>query len=141
MVTEKEARAAFHEGYLGVAAGELLELADVELAQLQAQYPSGSAQGILAEKEWQRRLSVRQLQEQFRLDSRLAEATNNAMKFAAIIGVVGTLTGAGLGAYSTLKASSGQTSPSATQPQAQAIPGMSTTPPTPAKAPAPAASK
>jgi hypothetical protein len=78
---------------------------DLALAEWQAGWKPSTAKYILAEKEWQRRLSIRQLQEQYRLDSKLSAATNRAMQFAAILGVLGTLAGAGLGAYATFKAS------------------------------------
>lgn len=92
---------ALHEGFLGISRGELEAMNDLQLAQYQEGWKVGSARHILAEKEWQRRTSIRLMQEQFSLDTRLANATNRAMRFAALIGVIGTLAGSALGAYAT----------------------------------------
>ncbi|WCM90637.1 hypothetical protein [Acidovorax sp. NCPPB 3576] len=123
---------AFDEGFQGISRSQLEAMNDLALAEWQSGWKPRTAKDILAEKEWQRRMFVRQLQEQFKLDSKLSEATNRAMQFAAIIGVLGTLAGAGVGAYATFKAGSAQISTSAGQPQTQS---------TPAKVPASSASK
>lgn len=52
---------------------------DKELALWQSQYPVGSPQAILAEHEWQRRLTVEQIR---------------GARFAAYIGILGTIIGA-----------------------------------------------
>lgn len=107
MTTENE---EMHEGFLGISRKELEAMNDLELAQYQEGWKPGSARNILAEKEWQRRISVRMLHEQFSLDAKLADATNKAMKFAAFIGVVGALLGSALGAYVTFATSTGSIS-------------------------------
>ncbi len=141
MTTSKDARAAFAEGFLGIDAASLSDMPDVELSQWQSGFPSDSAQYILAEREWQRRMISHQLTEQFALDSKLAEGNERAMRFAAFIGVVGTLAGAAVGAFATFKTSSGQTSLQASQPQAQAELGTSKALSKSATAPASSASK
>ena len=111
---------AFSDGFVGVSRDELENMHDTELAEWHAGWKPGTAKHILAEKEWQRRLSLRQLHEQFKLDSRLADANIQAMKFAAILGVLGALAGAGIGAYVTFKtAGNAQGSPLENRPQEQ----------------------
>ena len=96
----------FHDGFVGISRAELQAMPDSELAHWQSQCKPGDAKHTLAEREWQRRMISHQLAEQFQLDSKLAAAGERAMRFAAILGVVGTLAGAAIGAFATFKAGS-----------------------------------
>ena len=58
---------------------EFAKLSDKELAVWQSEHPINSPQYILAEQEWQRRLMVDQIK---------------GSRFAAYIGVIGTIIGA-----------------------------------------------
>lgn len=93
-------RAAFAEGFAGITLKELSEMPDVELAKWQADWKPGTDKYILAEKEWQRRIAMRELGEQFRLDERLANGNRWWSIAAAGIGVIGTLLGVWLGKQS-----------------------------------------
>lgn len=84
---------------------ELEELSDADLAHWQNGWNPEAKRHILAEKEWARRLAMRQLQEQFRLEEQVAKANRWWSVWAAVIGVVGTLTGAVLGAVLQAKLS------------------------------------
>jgi ABC-type dipeptide/oligopeptide/nickel transport system permease subunit len=61
---------------------EVVKMSDKDLAKWQAEYPADSPQFILAQYEWNRRLSVRQIR---------------AAHITAWIGVIGTLVGVVLG--------------------------------------------
>ena len=101
----------FDAGFIGTNKSEIEQMTDLALAEWQSGWKPGTAKHILPDKEWQRRLFLRQLQEQFKLDARLAQANISAMRFAAIIGVVGTLAGACLGAFATFETGISQTTP------------------------------
>ncbi|HEU4852087.1 MAG TPA: hypothetical protein VFT37_08030 [Telluria sp.] len=94
----------------GVLAAGLAEMTDDELAAWQAAWRPGVAQYILAEKEWQRRM----LAHEFGLNRRLAEYAAKWQRFAAYIGVAGTVVGAILGLVS---GSVFQSSPSPAMPK------------------------
>jgi hypothetical protein len=86
--------------YIPPATGDdLSAMTDATLAEWQAGWQVHTARGILASKEWDRRLAIRQMHEQFQLDQRLMDANVKAMRFAAVLSVLGTLAGAALGAY------------------------------------------
>lgn len=57
----------------------IAKMSDHELALWQSEYPEGSPQHILAEHEWQRRLTVEQV---------------NASRFSAFMGLLGAVVGA-----------------------------------------------
>lgn len=98
-MTQKTPEQLAAEGYVGTSTEQLAEKSDPELAIWQKGWKSESAEYILAEREWQRRLSMRQLEAQFRLEERLAKANRWWAMAVAAIGVIGTLAGAWLGAY------------------------------------------
>ncbi len=72
---------------------DLARKSDTDLALWQSQYQPGSREYLSADREWNRRLTASQV---------------SAMKFAAVVGVCGTLLGAVVGAYIQ---SQGSTSP------------------------------
>jgi hypothetical protein len=131
MAEDKSVREAFAEGFAGVSREELEQLSDVELAQFQNGWNPEATRHILASREWDRRLAMRQLQEQFRLDERLAEANRWWSIWVAIIGVLATLAGAVIGAVLQARLSP-PTAPLAPNPQsepaAQKLPPPATTP-------------
>ena len=88
---------AFAEGFVGVGRDDLAAMPDAELAQWQAGWKAGTTKHILAEKEWARRLTMRQLHEQFKLEERVARVNRWWGIGASIIGVIGTLGGVWLG--------------------------------------------
>ena len=118
-MTSDEDNSEFDDGFLGISKRELEGMSDAKLAQWQAGWKAGTEKHILAEKEWERRIGIRQLREQFNLDSQLARANERAMRFAAVIGVLGTLAGAALGMYATFKTANNQTSHQANQSHTQ----------------------
>jgi hypothetical protein len=61
---------------------ELAAMTDKQLAEWQSRYPSDSAQHILAEHEWQRRLTAEQVR---------------ATRFAAFVGIIGAAVGTVIG--------------------------------------------
>lgn len=93
-------QADFAEGFAGVTLNELSQMPDVELATWQSGWKPGTDKHILAEKEWQRRIALRELREQFRLEERLANGNRWWSIAAAVIGVIGTLLGVWLGKQS-----------------------------------------
>ncbi|MDP3699347.1 MAG: hypothetical protein Q8R72_00415 [Hylemonella sp.] len=98
-MTQKTPEQLAAEGYIGTSPEKLSEKSDPELAIWQKGWKAESAEYILADREWQRRLSMRQLDAQFRLEERLATANRWWTMAATAIGVVGTLAGAWFGAY------------------------------------------
>ncbi len=96
-LTEQQARAHFHEGFLDADAQRLAGMPDAELALWQAGYPRESAQYVLAEREFQRRTIRHQLTEQFHLEERLAQRNRWWGVVCAFIGVFGALLGVLLG--------------------------------------------
>lgn len=62
---QDEEQAQLAEDYLKVDRAVLAKMPDKELAEWQGRYPPGSAQFILAEHEWQTRLTVRAIKAQF----------------------------------------------------------------------------
>jgi hypothetical protein len=64
----------------------IAKMSDHDLASWQSEYPEGSPQFILAEHEWQRRLTVEQVK---------------ASRFSAYIGLVSTVVGAIIGSLIT----------------------------------------
>ena len=99
MATHKDALVAFTEGFLGIDAARLADMPDVDLAKWQSGYPADSAHYVLAEREWQRRMIQHQLTIQYKLEEEVAKVNRWWGMGAAIIGVVGTLAGAALGAW------------------------------------------
>ena len=98
MPEDKSDRKAFAEGFAGVTQEELEALSEVELAQFQNGWNPEATRDILASKEWERRLAMRQLQEQFKLEEKVANINRWWGIWASVIGVVGTLAGAVIGA-------------------------------------------
>lgn len=92
--------AAFTEGFAGVSLSDLARMPDAELATWQSGWKAGTDKHILAEKEWQRRIALRNLREQFKLDERIANGNRWWSIAAATIGVIGTLLGVWLGKQS-----------------------------------------
>lgn len=80
---------------------ELAAKSNAELAEWQAGWRPGTANHILAEREWERRQAVNLMREQFKLDERLAEINTKAMRFATVLSVCASLAGALLGAIVT----------------------------------------
>ena len=76
-------------------------MSDTALAEWHAGWMSGTANNILAEREWKRRHSLAVMHEQFKLDEKLAAQNAEAMRFAAVLSVCATLAGAILGAVVT----------------------------------------
>jgi hypothetical protein len=97
-----QAETAFKRGFYkalnGKIAEELADMSDDELATWQAGWKPETANYILAEKEWQRRM----LAHEFGLNQRLAEYAAKWQRFSAYIGVIGTIAGAVLGAVGSL---------------------------------------
>ena len=89
---------AMLEGFLGISRKELEAMSDLALAQWQGGWRQGTDRHILAEKEWTRRLASRQLREQFDLEERIASTNRWWAIAAALVGVLGTLLGAAVGA-------------------------------------------
>lgn len=125
--------AAFAEGFVGISLHQLSRKPDADLAIWQSEWKPGTANHILAEQEWQRRITVRQLHEQFRLEERIANGNRWWSIVAAVIGVIGTLAGVGLGKWLD---SSGQETRAVAQTEALA-PGQQQTPENKAKSAAP----
>lgn len=90
-------RAGFSSVRNGVLATELAAMTDDELASWQAGWKTDTANHILAEKEWQRRM----LTHEFGLNRQLAEYAAKWQRFSAYVGVIGTLVGAALGIAAT----------------------------------------
>ena len=74
---------------------------DAELAEWHSGWRPGTAFHTLAEREWERRQSIRTMHEQFKLDERLAEVNARAMRFATVLTVCASLAAAALGAAVT----------------------------------------
>ena len=102
-------RAGFSRARNGILATEMAAMTDDELASWQAGWKLETANHILAEKEWQRRM----LTHEFGMNRQLAEYAARWQRFSAYVGVIGTLIGAisGVVAASYLQshASSGPT--------------------------------
>ena len=77
---------------------ELDKLSDDDLAHWQHGWNPEAVRHILAQKEWARRLAMRQLHEQFKLDEKVANTNRRWSIGASLLGVVGTLAGAVIGA-------------------------------------------
>lgn len=90
-------RAGFSRVQNGVLAAELAAMTDDELATWQAGWKPGVANHILASQEWQRRM----LAHEFGLNRQLAEYAAKWQRFAAYIGVLGTVVGAVAGVVAT----------------------------------------
>jgi len=132
----------FAAGFLGTSRSELEAMNDPQLAQWHAGWKPGTAHHILAEKEWQRRLSTRQLQEQFKLDARLAEAAEKSNKFTMRCVVAATLVGAFIGGAATVLGTlMQQASMQQEQPMKSPNGATQSVPVTPARPPSPPASK
>jgi predicted DNA repair protein MutK len=91
---------------------DLRPLTDSALAQFQeeSERQDNRRRVFLSEREWERRMIEHQLREQFALDERLAAASKRSAQqlaaanhwwalAAAVVGVLGTIAGAWLGAY------------------------------------------
>jgi hypothetical protein len=89
-----QANRDFNEGYYGTKSKELAEMSDDALAAWQAGWKERTADDILAEREWQRRM----LAHEFGLNRRIANLNAKWAIVVAIVGVCGTLAGAWLGA-------------------------------------------
>ncbi|MES2948644.1 MAG: hypothetical protein V4858_08890 [Pseudomonadota bacterium] len=83
MRLEKE-RQALRDQFMKLDHAEVAKKSDQELATWQSQFPPDSPHAIFAGHEWQRRLTVAQV---------------GAMKFAAYVGVAGSLLGIVIGAF------------------------------------------
>lgn len=94
---DQDFRDGFSRVQNGVLARELAAMTDDELATWQAGWKQGVANHILAEKEWQRRM----LAHEFGLNRQLAEYAAKWQRFAAYIGVLGTVVGAIVGVVAT----------------------------------------
>ena len=91
-----------HDAYVGTSREELAAMCDSELAQWQTNHKDELPLFTLAEREWQRRIISHQLKEQFKLDSKLAEAAERANKFTMVCIVVATIVGAIIGGTATV---------------------------------------
>jgi hypothetical protein len=76
------------------------EMSDRDLATFQAGNQERTANSILADQEWKRRL----IREEFNLHKQLADADRKWLMISAFIGVVGTIVGAIVGAWITTSA-------------------------------------
>lgn len=83
-------RAGFSRARNGILATELAAMTDDELASWQVGWTPETANHILAEKEWQRRM----LTHEFGMNRQLAEYAARWQRFSAFVGVIGTLIGA-----------------------------------------------
>jgi hypothetical protein len=128
---------AFEDGFRGVSQADLESMSDGALADWQANRQTGTALSILGEREWQRRLMVKQLREQFDLNSRLAEASERANRFTMLCVVAATIVGAIIGGGATLIGAKMQQAPlpSLASPSSISQPKIAPTvlPPPPAK--------
>ncbi len=107
MDIEHGGEAALHD----TSAMHLSVKTDAELAQWQSGWKTHTADWILADREWQRRVNLRQLNQQYQFDMRLAAATERANKFTMICIVIATLIGALIGGAATLFGSFLQNNP------------------------------
>ena len=114
---------------------DLRSLTDGALAQFQeeSQRQDNRRRVILSEREWERRMIEHQLREQFALDERLAAANERSVQqlaaanhwwalAAALVGVVGTVAGAWLGAYWQLRTTGLQVGQSSSLPASESSP-------------------
>ena len=115
-MTDPLVQQGFDDGCRGVSLAELEAMSDDALADWQAGIPNGTSASILGEREWQRRLMTKQLHEQFRLDTRLAEAAERANRFTMLCVVAATLVGAIIGGVAILVGAMMQQTPSSNQP-------------------------
>ena len=120
MTQSDEHDSDFHDGFVGVSSADLEAMGGAELAEWQSGWKVGTAKNILAEREWQRRLTLNLLQEQYKFDKRLADAAERSNRFTMLCVVAATLVGAIIGAGATLVAGSVQ------QPQAPNVSPAST---------------
>ncbi len=104
-----------HDGYVGTSREKLAAMCDSELAQWQHNHRNEPPLVILAEREWQRRIISHQLKEQFKLDTKLAEAAEKANKFTMVCIVVATIVGAIIGGAATVIGTKMQQSQTSTQ--------------------------
>jgi hypothetical protein len=96
---EKQIRASFDKcardvrkkDFLALDRRELMSMDDKALADWQAKYPSDSAQFILAQYEWSRRLTAEQIR-----------ATMRSARWQAWFGIAATIIGALLGMVLTV---------------------------------------
>ena len=109
---------SIHDAYVGISREDLEVMPDSELAQWQHNHINEPPLVMLANREWERRIISHQLSVQYDLDSRLANAAEEHSEkvaesnrthaealaksnqrwagVAAIVGVIGTLSGAWL---------------------------------------------
>lgn len=80
--TNPDTNRGYYKVRLGVTHRELARMTEEQLASWQSQFSDGTAQFLLGEREWQRRLVVEQV---------------NATKFSGWLGVVGSISAALLG--------------------------------------------
>ena len=85
---------------------DLENMTDAQLAEWQAGWKEHSGKYILAEREWERRM----ISHEFSLQTKLAAANNRWLIAAAVIGLVGTVAGAIVGAYLTKAAQDNKSS-------------------------------
>lgn len=83
---QDEDQAQLAEDYLKVDRKALAKMPDKELAEWQGRYPPSCPQFILAEYEWQRRLTVEQVK---------------ASRFATVVGALAGIGGAIIGSLMT----------------------------------------
>jgi len=83
---QDEEQAQLAEDYLKVDRTALAKMPDKELAEWQGRYPPSCPQFILAEYEWQRRLTVEQVK---------------ASRFATVVGALAGIGGAIIGSLMT----------------------------------------
>ena len=126
MTESSSEQEAFSEGFVGIRRKELEAMPDAELAQWQAGWKSGTEKHILAEKEWARRLAMRQLREQFKLEEKVARVNRWWGVGASLIGVVGALAGVWLGAIMASQSGSPNVSKNSVAPTAK--PAQESTP-------------
>lgn len=115
------------EGFIGTSPAELSKLSDAELADWQSHIPAGLPQHILAEKEWETRIALRHLREQFNLEERLANRNRWWSIAASVIGVIGTLAGVGLGKWLDSSSQVAKSTPQAESPEMTKPSASSTT--------------
>jgi hypothetical protein len=85
-ISAEMGRAKLREEFKTIDRRLLSKMSDNELAIWQSQYPSDSPHFLLSEHEWQRRLTIEQVK---------------ASRFAALIGLLGTVVGTVVGSFIT----------------------------------------
>ncbi|WP_334187441.1 hypothetical protein [Noviherbaspirillum sp.] len=91
--TDRAFEAGFNKVRNGILAEELADMSDDNLASWQAGWKPRTAQDILAEKEWQRRMMTHE----FQLNRKIAWLNIRWGICSAVIAVLATLAGAWMG--------------------------------------------